>query len=54
MTSVIQSQLLSKRFGSNVAVSGGDLDVTAGTIHGLVGPNEADRSTILRMLVDII
>ncbi len=46
----LQVQGLSKNYGGVAALSGVDLTVRAGEIHGIIGPNGAGKST----LVDII
>ena len=51
---VISCRRLTKRFGSVVAVSGLDLDVSAGQVYGFLGPNGAGKTTVIRMLVGLI
>ena len=51
---VISCRRLTKRFGSVVAVSGLDLDVSAGQVYGFLGPNGAGKTTTIRMLVGLI
>lgn len=41
---------LTRRFGSVVAVDGVDLAVPAGAVFGLLGPDGAGKSTLIRML----
>jgi ABC-type sugar transport system ATPase subunit len=41
---------LVKRYGDTVALDGLDLDVSAGTIHGIAGPNGAGKSTLIKIL----
>jgi len=43
-----------KRFGSNVAVSGIDLEVPAGSFYGIVGPNGAGKTTTLSMITGLL
>lgn len=45
---------LAKRFGRVQAVSGLDLDVPLGGVHGLLGPNGSGKTTTLRMLLGLI
>ncbi|MCU1443661.1 MAG: transporter ATP-binding protein [Cryobacterium sp.] len=43
-----------KRFGQNVAVSGIDLEVRAGSFYGIVGPNGAGKTTTLSMITGLL
>jgi len=45
---------LSKRFRQNVAVSGIDLEVRAGSFFGIVGPNGAGKTTTLSMITGLL
>ena len=45
---------LSKRFGDVVAVDGVDLQVQAGTVLGVLGPNGSGKTTTVRMLTTIL
>ena len=51
---VVRAHGLVRRFGSIVAVGGVDLDITRGEIFGLVGPDGAGKSTIMRMLAGVM
>lgn len=51
---VIQTAGLSRRFGPVLAVDGLDLAVQRGEIFGLVGPDGAGKTTVLRMLAAIM
>ncbi|MHC8606193.1 ABC transporter ATP-binding protein [Paenarthrobacter ureafaciens] len=53
-SSVIQISRLVKNFGSTVALSGLELSVRAGEVHGFLGPNGAGKSTTLRILLGLI
>src|SRR5260370_6813844 len=46
----IQTQKLTRRFGSLTAVDGIDLQVTAGQFFGFLGPNGAGKSTTINIL----
>jgi branched-chain amino acid transport system ATP-binding protein len=46
----LQARGLSKRFGGLLAVSGVDLDLTAGRLLGVIGPNGAGKSTMINLL----
>src|ERR1044071_828864 len=45
---------LVKRFDTQVAVAGVDLDVPAGSFYGLLGPNGAGKTTTLSMAVGLL
>ncbi len=51
---VIEAKGLTKKFGDNTVVDNIDLSVHRGQIFGLLGPNAAGKSTIIRMLTGII
>ncbi len=51
---VIQTDSLSRRFGQVLAVDGLALAVQRGEIFGLVGPDGAGKTTVLRMLAAIM
>jgi ABC-2 type transport system ATP-binding protein len=44
---------LRKVFGSTVAVDGVDLDVPAGSVLGMLGPNGSGKTTFLRLLLGL-
>src|SRR3954466_2747914 len=50
---VVETQGLTKRFGSRVAVDGVDLQVPAGSAFGFLGPNGAGKTTLIRMLLGL-
>ena len=51
---IIETQQLTKRFGSFTAVNGLSLAVEPGEIFGLLGPNGAGKSTTIKMLVTLL
>ena len=51
MTALIEARELCKSFGATRAVDGVSLRVDAGEAYGLVGPDGAGKTTILRLLV---
>jgi len=50
MTALIETQHLHKSFGNTHAVDDLSLSVAAGEIYGLVGPDGAGKTTVLRLL----
>ncbi len=53
-TPAISTRLLTRRFGSLVAVDRLDLEVPAGEIFGFLGPNGSGKSTTIRMLCGLL
>jgi ABC-2 type transport system ATP-binding protein len=51
---VISCEGLTKRFGPTIAVNGLDLAVSSGQVYGFLGPNGADKTTTIRMLLGLI
>jgi ABC-2 type transport system ATP-binding protein len=51
---VIRARGLAKSYGANAAVRGVDLDVVAGEIFGLIGPDGAGKTTCFNMLAGIL
>jgi ABC-2 type transport system ATP-binding protein len=50
----IRTQNLTKAFGSNIAVHALNLEVRKGELFGLVGPDGAGKTTIMRLLTAIM
>ncbi len=50
----VSARGLVRRFGPVAAVDGVDFDVRSGEIFGLVGPDGAGKSTIMRMLAGVL
>jgi ABC-2 type transport system ATP-binding protein len=50
----IETEGLVKVFGETRAVDGIDLQVPAGTVHGVLGPNGAGKTTTIRMLATLL
>jgi ABC-2 type transport system ATP-binding protein len=53
-TPIIETEQLTRRFGSTVAVHQLDLQVQPGAILGLVGPDGAGKTTTIRLLAAIM
>lgn len=51
---MIQADNLTKRFSGSTAVNAVSLNVEKGKIFGLLGPNAAGKTTVIRMLCGII
>ncbi len=51
---VIEAAQLTKRFGRLEVLQGIDLGVTGGRITGLVGPNAAGKSTLIKALLGLV
>lgn len=54
MVPTVRTQRLSKNFDSLVAVENLDLEITEGTIFGLVGPDGAGKTTTMRLLTGLL
>src|SRR6266567_772596 len=53
-TPVIQTENLTKSYGSRIAVNHLNLTVEAKQIHGFLGPNGAGKTTTIKMLVGLL
>ncbi len=53
MDTVIETQGLTKRYGSQVAVNGLNLQIRRGEIFGFLGPNGAGKTTTFLMLLGL-
>src|SRR5690242_21926469 len=51
---MIRLESLTKHYGSFVAVDGISLDVPRGVLYGFLGPNDAGKTTTLRMIAGIL
>ncbi len=51
---VLRVEGLSKRFGETMAVDGISLEVSTGTVQGIVGPNGAGKTTTLSMICGLL
>jgi ABC-2 type transport system ATP-binding protein len=50
----VQAAGLKRSFGKNLAVDGVDLTIRTGTIFGLLGPDGAGKSTLIRILATVL
>jgi len=53
-SAAVRTRGLSKRFRSQTAVGGIDLEVPSGAIYGFLGPNGSGKTTTIRMLLGLI
>ncbi len=51
---MVETQALTRRFGSFTAVDALTLQVEAGEVFGLLGPNGAGKTTVLKMLTTLL
>ena len=51
---VVETSVLTRRFGAFTAVDGVSFAVNAGEIFGLIGPNGAGKTTLLKMLTTML
>ncbi|HEX2767241.1 MAG TPA: ABC transporter ATP-binding protein [Candidatus Limnocylindria bacterium] len=54
MSAVIETNQLTKSYGSRRGLAGLDLEVRPGEVFGFLGPNGAGKTTTIRILVDLI
>ena len=50
----IKTKNLRKKYASTVAVDGVDLQIESGQVFGFLGPNGADKSTVIKLLTTLI
>lgn len=53
-TVLIETEKLTKRFGSTVAVNNVSFTINAGEIFGFLGPNGAGKTTTIKMLTGLV
>ena len=52
--SVIETERLTKRYGSQRGIDDVTVSVEAGEVFGLLGPNGAGKTTLIRTLLDLL
>ena len=54
MSSILRINNLSKHFGKLIAVNNLSLEVSEGTVYGILGPNGSGKTTTLGMILEVI
>jgi ABC-2 type transport system ATP-binding protein len=54
MTAIIQTEKLTKYYGSHLGIVDVDLDIQEGEVFGFLGPNGAGKTTTIRTVLDLI
>lgn len=54
MSFAIEARQLTKRFGPLEVINGLDLQLPAGRVTGLVGPNAAGKSTLIKLILGLV
>ena len=54
MTAIIQTDKLTKYYGSHLGIVDVDLDISEGEVFGFLGPNGAGKTTTIRTILDLI
>jgi ABC-2 type transport system ATP-binding protein len=54
MTAIIQTEKLTKWYGTHRGIVDVDLEVTEGEVFGFLGPNGAGKTTTIRTVLDLI
>jgi ABC-type multidrug transport system ATPase subunit len=54
MTAVIETEKLTKSYGSHRGIIDVDLSVNQGEVYGFLGPNGAGKTTTIRTILDLI
>ncbi|UYF94972.1 ATP-binding cassette domain-containing protein [Rhodococcus aetherivorans] len=51
---VLETEALTRRYGSHLVLDGLNLEVPAGRVHALLGPNGSGKTTTVRMLATLL
>ncbi len=51
---ILETEVLTKKFGSLVAVSDFTVSIESGSVFGLLGPNGAGKTTVIKILTTLI
>ncbi|WGD36521.1 ABC transporter ATP-binding protein [Lysinibacter sp. HNR] len=54
MSAAVETQGLTKKFGSRLALRGVNLNIPRGGVFGVIGPNGAGKTTTMRILLDVM
>jgi len=54
MTTLLSSSRLTKRFTGLLAVNEVDVEVEAGSVHGIIGPNGAGKTTLFNLISGLL
>jgi ABC-2 type transport system ATP-binding protein len=54
MTAILETEALTKRYGTSRGVNGVTLCVTEGEVFGFLGPNGAGKTTTIRLLMGLL
>ncbi|EGW40808.1 ABC transporter ATP-binding protein [Desulfosporosinus sp. OT] len=54
MSTILECNSLTKKFGSKIALSGVDLKIERGQIVGLLGPNGSGKSTLIKLANELL
>jgi ABC-type multidrug transport system ATPase subunit len=54
VTAVIQTEKLTKYYGSHLGIADVDLEIAEGEVFGFLGPNGAGKTTTIRTVLDLI
>jgi ABC-2 type transport system ATP-binding protein len=53
-TAIVETQNLTRRYGTMLALDSLDLEIPAGAVYGFIGPNGAGKTTTMRILTTLL